>query len=106
MPTTHSTPETFEETVDQLTGTIDAACVEIDRLRTVNAHLLLSVKEFVALYAGTRDMLGPSVQAQVGAGGSGDRESAEVPNERSPHSLCRSAARSFKPWPWCWRRWG
>jgi hypothetical protein len=65
MPTTHSTPETFEETLDRANGAIDDACVEIDRLRTVNAHLLLSVKEFVALYAGTRDMLGPSVQAKL-----------------------------------------
>jgi hypothetical protein len=89
MPKTDSTPETFEETVDQLNGTIDAACVEIERLRTVNAHLLLSVKEFVALYAGTRDMLGPSRARRklATAAEAAIAKAAAVPNERSPHSL-------------------
>jgi hypothetical protein len=35
------------------------------RLIVAAPDLLLSVKEFVALYAGTRDLLGPSVQAKL-----------------------------------------
>lgn len=62
-----STPETFDETVDRLNGTVDAACVEIDRLRTLNAELFVALKSFVTLYDGTRAMLGPSVTAKLAA---------------------------------------
>jgi len=38
---------------------------ELDRVRALNAELLAALRDFVALYDGTRDMLGTSVLGKL-----------------------------------------